>query len=413
MPARPALIRRLLVVTCSLLLLSGAMEAVAHAEPDTPVSYPSGASATRVSGLGFDTCTAPSLGALRAWMGTSPYKVINIYFGGRNRGCGQPNLTTAWVREAHGRVGGYCPPTSATSRSACSAASRTATPPATPPRGERRRRGRRRAGRGAGPAARAAPCTPTSSTTTAGLGVPDGGASVRLGLDQDAARRGVPRRCRTSTRTPGCVTCPPRTLDDYARPDAVWMARWDGDPSLTGWPTAPNSHGPTSSESSSTRATTTRRGAASPSTSTATTPGPGRHRRANVPGDERDDAQRPHRTIHRLSGGPHAHAGGTAGGVVPGPRPEGRYDRGVGPAPNGVWVTDYYVSTPSNTGFSGGRCRGASTRGRSPAAPRSNARTGPGASFPTTGRALPRGALAYVHVRRRAAGSAPRRCGTG
>ncbi len=28
----------------------------------------------------------------------------------------------------------------------------------------------------------------------------------------------------------------------YARPDAVWMARWDGKKSLTGWPTAPNSY---------------------------------------------------------------------------------------------------------------------------------------------------------------------------
>jgi hypothetical protein len=48
----------------------------------------------------MDTCTAPPLAALTAWRGTSPYTGVNIYFGGRNRGCAQPELTTAWVRSA-------------------------------------------------------------------------------------------------------------------------------------------------------------------------------------------------------------------------------------------------------------------------------------------------------------------------
>ena len=73
---------------------------VARADPATPVSYPAASSATRVQGRFFDTCTAPSLAALAAWRGTSPYTGVNIYFGGRNRGCAQPNLTAAWVRSA-------------------------------------------------------------------------------------------------------------------------------------------------------------------------------------------------------------------------------------------------------------------------------------------------------------------------
>ena len=62
---------------------------------------------------------------------------------------------------------------------------------------------------------------------------------------------------------------------------------------------------------------------------------------------------------------------------------------------SGVWVTDYYVSTPSKTGFSVGipRC---SYPGQVTSSTPLNARTGRGPSFPTTGRALPRGALAYV-----------------
>src|SRR6478735_6505992 len=73
---------------------------VARADPATPVTYPAASSATRVQGRFFDTCTAPSLTSLAAWRGTSPYTGVNIYFGGRNRGCTQPNLTAAWVRSA-------------------------------------------------------------------------------------------------------------------------------------------------------------------------------------------------------------------------------------------------------------------------------------------------------------------------
>ncbi|WP_207888958.1 glycoside hydrolase domain-containing protein, partial [Pseudomonas sp. 100_A] len=63
-------------------------------------TYPTASSATRLSALFFDTCTAPSLTALAAWRGTSPYTGVNIYFGGRNRGCAQPNLTPTWVQGA-------------------------------------------------------------------------------------------------------------------------------------------------------------------------------------------------------------------------------------------------------------------------------------------------------------------------
>ena len=50
-------------------------------------------------GLGFDTCTAPSSGAMQAWLLHSPYRAVGIYIGGAERACDQPNLTAAWVRE--------------------------------------------------------------------------------------------------------------------------------------------------------------------------------------------------------------------------------------------------------------------------------------------------------------------------
>lgn len=52
--------------------------------------------ATPSANLGFDACATPSQRAMNAW-GSSPYRVIGVYVGGRNRACSQPNLTTEWV----------------------------------------------------------------------------------------------------------------------------------------------------------------------------------------------------------------------------------------------------------------------------------------------------------------------------
>ena len=59
-------------------------------------NYPAGAAATWYKGQAFDTCSAPSLKAIRAW-GKSPYRALGVYFGGVNRACGQPRLTASWV----------------------------------------------------------------------------------------------------------------------------------------------------------------------------------------------------------------------------------------------------------------------------------------------------------------------------
>jgi hypothetical protein len=49
-----------------------------------------------VTGLGFDTCTAPSAGQMKAWV-ASPYNTVGIYIGGSERACAQPNLTRSWI----------------------------------------------------------------------------------------------------------------------------------------------------------------------------------------------------------------------------------------------------------------------------------------------------------------------------
>jgi hypothetical protein len=51
-----------------------------------------------VAARGFDTCTAPSLGAMRAWR--AKYAVVGVYIGGSNMACDYGNLSASWVRAA-------------------------------------------------------------------------------------------------------------------------------------------------------------------------------------------------------------------------------------------------------------------------------------------------------------------------
>jgi hypothetical protein len=70
----------------------------ASAEPTTVTKYPITASSTHFKGKAFDACTAPSFATMNAWL-ASPYTGIGVYVGGENRGCAQPNLTSTWVSQ--------------------------------------------------------------------------------------------------------------------------------------------------------------------------------------------------------------------------------------------------------------------------------------------------------------------------
>ncbi|SHL27346.1 glycoside hydrolase domain-containing protein [Actinacidiphila paucisporea] len=50
------------------------------------------------TGRAFDTCTAPSQAAMKAWKADGYYGAAAVYVGGKNRGCAQPNLTASWVK---------------------------------------------------------------------------------------------------------------------------------------------------------------------------------------------------------------------------------------------------------------------------------------------------------------------------
>ncbi|WP_454859276.1 glycoside hydrolase domain-containing protein [Promicromonospora soli] len=396
MASRRTIIRGLAAFGSSLAILLAGVAIPAAAEPETPVVYPSGSAATMANRLGFDACTAPSLAALKAWKGTSPYSAVNVYFGGNNRGCTQPNLTAAWVRDAT-VVGWRLLPTYFGYQPYCM-------------HGDKPNRYN----------AESATSSGTSDATDAvskakALGMRPGSA---LYADVEHYDR-TDSSCRTAVRryvsawtkklhSSGYLAgvyvhqdSGLRDLSDsynsttYARPDAVWMARWDGDKSLTNWPTAPNSHWATWQRAKQYR---------------------GDHNETwggvtiNI---DSDAIKAPVATVARTykvttSTSLNARTGpATSYSVVRSYAPGATLSvvcqttgQKVGTTSvwdrltSGAWVSDYYVSTPSNTKFTSQlpRCRypGQVT------ADTLTVRTGPGVSYSIAGKALRRGALAYV-----------------
>ena len=97
--ARPAL------ATAFALVTSGAVAVAPHVGAVPPPPGPTVRLAhALVAGEGFDICEAPPTSQLRAWL-ASPYRTVNIYFGGNQRACQPKNgnqrfLSAEWVRTA-------------------------------------------------------------------------------------------------------------------------------------------------------------------------------------------------------------------------------------------------------------------------------------------------------------------------
>ena|GEM_PF-329035 len=77
---------------------AAAHAAAAHASAAHASAAPATASVGGAvfTGLGFDTCSAPSTKAMAAWA-ESPFRGVGIYIGGENSACSQPNLSASWV----------------------------------------------------------------------------------------------------------------------------------------------------------------------------------------------------------------------------------------------------------------------------------------------------------------------------
>jgi uncharacterized protein YraI len=215
----------------------------AAGEPATTLSYPTSTSATRLSGHAFDACAAPSLPSMQTWT-SSPYDGVGIYIGGVNRSCSQPNLNPAWVTEVSLQGWRIIPIY----------------------------------------VGHQAPCTRRNAveftTTTARLlGTADAADAVSkaqpLGILPGSAIYGDMEHysasdapCRAAVLSYvsawtkqlhqlgylsgmyANLTSGAKHLSEayispaYARPDAIWIARWDANSTLTGWAGIPNAQWP-------------------------------------------------------------------------------------------------------------------------------------------------------------------------
>ncbi|WP_235498890.1 glycoside hydrolase domain-containing protein [Knoellia sp. Soil729] len=373
-----------------------ALPPAASADPATPGAYPTASSATRVSGRFFDTCTAPSLSALAAWRGTSPYTGVNIYFGGRNRGCAQPNLTAAWVRSASAANWSLVP-TYFGDQPFCVFGSKPY----------------RYAASGA--AARGAADGADAVAKAKALGMLAGSALYADVEHYDRAASGCIGAVRTyvsewtralhrSGYLAGVYVHQDSGLRDLAasylttslaRPDAVWMARWDNVATVTGWPTAGNTLWAEWQRAKQYRGDHVETwGGVSMNVDSDIIKGPvatvARSYRVTSSGslNVRSGPSSAYPIVGSLAANSTAAVICQARGQVVGS--SGVWDR----ISTGGFVSDYYVSTPSQTTFSAPlqRC---SYPGQVNISTPVNTRSGPGTSYAVNG-TLQGGALAYV-----------------
>jgi hypothetical protein len=220
------MIRRTALVLAAVLTVASLFQvtSAASAEP-----------ATRYSGLAFDTCTAPSFAAMTAW-GASPYRAVGIYFGGVNRACAQPQLTPGWVTGVT-QLGWRLLPIYKGLQPPCGGKPTDQKVTAS------------------GAKAQGAAAASDAVRKAEALGLRPGSAFYNdiehYSPTDVACRRAVltylsawTKRLHRLGYLSGVyanLSSGARHLSDvyysrtYARPDALWIARYDGDPSLTGW----------------------------------------------------------------------------------------------------------------------------------------------------------------------------------
>ncbi|HEX6932746.1 MAG TPA: glycoside hydrolase domain-containing protein [Streptosporangiaceae bacterium] len=365
----------------------------AIAEPATTVSYPAWASATMYTGQAFDTCTAPPLTTMQAWL-ASPYRAVGIYAGGVNRTCAQPELTPSWVR-AVADLGWRLIPIYKGLQPPCGGKPTDAKiiPSAA--------------------AAEGTAAADDASQQVKALGMFKGSA-IYYDMEQYTTTN-LP--CRNAVLTflsawtkemhkLGYVSGVYENLNfgardlanvynstAYARPDALWIARYDLDPSLTGWAGIADDLWAVHQRAKQFQADFA-----------ATYGGV----RLTIDADNLDAPVATMAFNYQATAALRARSG-------PGPSYPlvKTYAKGAGlsvvcqtPGPavgtttvwdklnNGSYVTDYYVSTPSKTTYSAPITRCLYPYQVTPAKG-ANERRGPGVSFPVTG-VLPAGALAWL-----------------
>ena len=240
MPYPHSVPRRLLAVSSAFVLGAAAalvLAPAAAAEPATSVAYPSGASATRYPGLALDTCTAPPLASVQAWS-ASPYRALGVYLSGVNRICAQPQLTASWVASVS-RLKWRLLPIHKGLQPPCGARptdAKISTSPATA-----RSQGAA-AAQEAITAARALGMLPGSALYNDSENYPQTDTTCRTAVlnyvsawTKELHRVGWVSGVYMNLNLGAGQLADVYTSTTYARPDALWIARYDGVDSLKGW----------------------------------------------------------------------------------------------------------------------------------------------------------------------------------
>lgn len=399
MPRRRWISRSAVAAAGALLVLFGlpGLAAPAMANPATSARYTAGASATVYSGPAFDTCAAPPVSTVTAWR-ASPYRALGVYIGGVDRHCSQPLLTASWVTAVAAQEWRLIPVYKGL-QAPCGDSDHKINPAVAGSQGTA-------AADDAVASAKALGMLSGSAIYYDMENYPTGNASCRTavlsflsGWTTEIHRLGYVAGVYAQLYSGAADLAGVYASASYARPDALWIARYDGNPSLTGWAGVPDS---TWTQHQRAKQYV---GGHDETYSSVT---------LNIDNDQFDA---PVATIgypylvvgtQRLSSrsGPsnrypvtHSYPRGSALMIAcqaPGQkiRTTSIWDK----LTNGSYVSDYYVSTASNAGYSSPlpRC----TYPFQVTAPGGvSQRTGPGTSFPATG-SLAAGALAWITCQR-------------
>jgi uncharacterized protein YraI len=392
-PTGPGRISRGVIAGAGAALLLAGFVPSAMANPATPARYRAGASATIYSGAAFDTCTAPPLSTIAAWT-AAPYRALGVYIGGIDRHCSQPQLTAPWVASVSVQ-GWRLLPIYKGLQAPCGNSDHKINPDI--------------AGSQGTTAADAAVTHAKSLGMIGGSAIyydmenyPITSAACRTavltflsGWTSEIHRLGYVAGVYAQLYSGAADLARVYGSTSYARPDAVWVARYDGNPSLTGWTGISDSYWSVHQRAKQYR---------------------GGHNETyggvtlNI---DNDQVNAPVATVaytYMVTGAATVNARSgpassypvittyASGSAVPvscqAPGQKVRTTSIWDKLTTGTYITDYHVSTPSNTGYSKPlpRC----TYPFQVTAPGGlSVRSGPGASYPVKG-SLAAGALAWV-----------------
>lgn len=206
----------------------------AAADPGTIARFSPSASATRYNGMAFETCTAPTLRAMHAWQASS-YRAIGVYIGGVNRTCSQPQLSADWTA-AVTAMGWRMLPIYMGLQPNCSERTRSAkiSPPKAASQGSATAIDAIKHATAVGMQAGSIMYLDVEHYDTRQKSCRTAVLRYVSGYTRELHRRGYLSGVYANLGSGARHLSQVCTSAAYARPDALWVARWDGSETLTG-----------------------------------------------------------------------------------------------------------------------------------------------------------------------------------